>query len=622
MSNATPLRASQFIATLGINTHLPYTDGSYANVSAVLSNLEYLGIDQVRDTISNGANGSAPLSTYIYLAQQGIKFTFCISADSTTATLDAQLALIDQVNEAVPGSVTAVEGANEVNLYQVTFNGVGGLQGAINLQEAIYSAVTNDANLKGVAVDYFTGYNAGSDAVGPDPATTAGLATNDNQHPYPGFGQAPAAWVAPAQALGNETAPYGPAVYTETGYSTNGGTTGAVNNDVQANYLLDLLMDDAKNGIALTYIYQLLDAYAAGSPQGDDGFGLFAPNGTAKPSAVAIHNLTAILADAGATARTFTPIALGYTIASLPSDGNSMVIEKSSGAYDVVIWAEPQIWNEATGSEIAAPSVDVTVTLGGTYKTVNIFDPMQAATSVQTLSDVSTVTVGVTDHPIIIEVEPWTVTTTGTPPTVSGAPVINGQPGAYLTTTAGSATIVNLYAGTETVQSLGADTINAGSGYSVVYANTDASPVTINGAGADSIGFFVVNTGSVFLGAGSATVVTYTGGLALAAGAGSSELAMSGGNNTISGGVGQLVVFENGTTNNLYEFADGSAGGSVQIYDFNVTSDHIHLTGYSESPAAVVATANTSGGATTLTLADDSRIILYGVEKLSTSSFV
>ena len=410
-----PMTASSFLSTLGVNTHIPYTDGGYVNLGNDLADLQYLGITQVRDTLCYvGEPGSAPLSSFIYLAQQGIKFTFFVEAE-TTAALNNQLSWVDQVNQAVPGSVTAVEGPNEINNQPITYNGVSGLQGAINLQEAIYSAVKSDPNLSGTAVDYFTGYDAGSIGTGPNPSTTPGLADFDTQHPYPNNGQAPAAWVSPTQALPNESPNFGPAVYTETGYSTNGGTSGAVNADVQAKYTLDLLMDDAKNGVAKTYLYQLMDAYQPGSPQGDDGFGLFDPNNLPKEAATAIRNLTTILADPGANASTFTPAPLSYTVTGLPSTGNSMVLEKSNGAYDIVVWNEPQIWNESTGTEIAATNVDVNVQLGGTYSEVKLFDPLSTMTPVETLSNVSSVQLGVTDHPLIVEIEPAPTVAAQTP---------------------------------------------------------------------------------------------------------------------------------------------------------------------------------------------------------------
>jgi hypothetical protein len=409
------MRASDFLDTLGVNTHIPYTDGGYANISNVIADMAYLGIDETRDSISNGASGSAPLSSYIQVAQAGVKFTITVNA-TTTAGLQANLALVEQLNQAVPGSVIAVEGPNEINNFPVTYNGVSGLQGALNLQKALYSMVHSNAALQGVAVDYFTGYGAGSIAQGPDPATTSGLADYDTQHPYPNDGTPPDLSVNPLHTLTNETAGIGPAVFTETGYSTNGGTTGDVNQDVQAKYSLDLLMDDAKNGIAHTDLYQLMDAYQPGSPQGDDGFGLFNPSNQPKEAATAIHDLTTILADTGTNASTFTTTPIAYSVTGLPTTGSSMLIQKSNGASDIVVWNEPAIWNESTGTETTAATQNVTVQLGATYQKVEVFDPLSSATPIKTLTNVSSVALGLTDHPLIVEVEPQTTTTPPPPP--------------------------------------------------------------------------------------------------------------------------------------------------------------------------------------------------------------
>ena len=419
--SGTVSRAATFLGSLGVDTHIAYTDGGYANIANVGADLAYLGITYVRDGISNGVNGSAPLSSYIALAEQGIKFTMIVGGGGniTTAALNSTLALIGELNTAVPGSVIAVEGVNEINNSLTEYNGVGGITGAVALQKDLYAAVHASPALSGVAVDYFTGYDAGNVPVGPDPATTPGLADYDTQHPYPQNGAAPAAWVAPAQTLPNEAGGIGPAVYTETGYSTNLALQGAVNEDVQAKYSLDLLMDTFKDGISQTYLYQVMDAYQQGSPQGDDGFGLFDTSNAPKEAATAIHDLTTILADKGANAASFTTGNLNYSLNGMPSTGNSELLEKSDGTFDLVLWAEPQIWNAATQTEITAPASAVGVSLGATYASVSVFDPLLGTSPIATYTNVSQIAVSPTDHPLIIQVGPTVVATTtaAAPPT-------------------------------------------------------------------------------------------------------------------------------------------------------------------------------------------------------------
>ncbi len=276
----------------------------------------------------------------------------------------------------------AVEGPNEVNNWPITYNGVGGLDGAIAVQKDLYAMVHRNAALAGVAVDYFTGYDLVN--VGPNPATTPGLADFNTSHPYPKAGSPPLPWVNRVTALPNQPPnAAGPAVYTETGYSTANGTTPAQ----QASYSLDLYFDAASAGIAHTFLYQLMDVYPPGSRQGDDGSGLFDHNNQPKPAATAIHNLTTILADPAGDAATYTPANVSYNVTGSPT--GSLAIQKADGTTYIAVWSE--------GNAISS-----TVSMSGPARTVEVFDPLIGITPVQTLSNASSTTIRLTDHPVLV----------------------------------------------------------------------------------------------------------------------------------------------------------------------------------------------------------------------------
>jgi hypothetical protein len=375
----TPISASDFLSTLGVNVHLEQGTADYGDLSDVAADLNYLGISQVRDDITGGP--LLPAVSYAQLAAAGVQFDFISDCGQTetTASIASIVATIATINAANPGSVIAVEGPTEINNSPTTFNGVGGTVGAVALQEALYSDVHSNANLAGAAVYYFTGYRYSGEAVGPSPATTAGLAGFDNQHIYP-TGGTPSEWANPANQFSffNESAPFGPGVYTEVGYSSN-----SVSETVQAQHTIDFFLDSAGYGVAQTYLYELMEE--------GDGYGLF--NGTTpKPVATAIHNLTTILDDNGAGGVAPTP--LNDTITGLPSSGHSMVIEKSTGAYDILVW------NEGTSTST------VTVNLGATYANAEIFDVITGSAPVQTLTNVSSVHLSLANDPLIVEIEP------------------------------------------------------------------------------------------------------------------------------------------------------------------------------------------------------------------------
>lgn len=72
--------ADEFINSISVNTHIPYTDGKYSQLDLVEFELAYLGIAHVRDGITNGEGGAASISSYQRLAAHGVKFTFIVSA--------------------------------------------------------------------------------------------------------------------------------------------------------------------------------------------------------------------------------------------------------------------------------------------------------------------------------------------------------------------------------------------------------------------------------------------------------------------------------------------------------------------------------------------------------------
>ena len=422
---ATPLRASDFIASVSVNTHINYNDGAYTNLTNIVSDLAYLGITHVRDGLNTpGQFGGPSIAAYETVARAGIKFTLMVGGGGpvlavggtpTNPSLDQRVGYIAQLARMVPGSVAAVEGTNEINNQPINYDGQGGtgaaqLEAALSLQRALYGLVHSDATLKGVPVYYFTGYDAGGIPLGPDPLATPGLADFNTQHPYPNGGDPPADWVSRARALPNETAAHAaakaPAVYTETGYSSNGGVSGAVNLDVQAKYTLDLLLDAAANGIGETDLYELLDAYAPGSPQSDAGYGLFDYQGNAKPVAVAIHNLNIILTDPGAAASTFMPSTLPYTVGGASGTGHNLEMARSDGSHVIALWDEQPIWNTTTGMQTAAAVHRVTVTLnGGTGSyTVSEYDPLQGTKPIAILVDVNQATIAMSDHPVFLVV--------------------------------------------------------------------------------------------------------------------------------------------------------------------------------------------------------------------------
>ncbi len=346
--------------------------------------------------------------------------------------LAQEMSDLDTLEQANPGGIIAVEGLNE--------SPTANLAATESYQQDLYNAVTSDPLLAGVQVYNYTvgSFDASAYTLIPNQGAAA---TTGNAHSYSGYFP-PYLWNRWYVARNFSGTPTLPGVVTETGFNTAdtiapGATTSdGVSEDVQAKYDLDTILDMFQMGVKITYLYQLMNVFSdPTNTVGEDAFGLFNADGTPKEAALALHNLTTILGDNGISAGTFAPGTLSYSIKGLDSNfpiaqaqayfgygilngqsvqadfpvyGNSMLLEKSNGTYDIAVWQEPEIWDITTNSEIAAPVTPVTITLGQEAASVEVYDPLISANPVEILTNVSQVTIRVSDHPLIVEVDPFT----------------------------------------------------------------------------------------------------------------------------------------------------------------------------------------------------------------------
>jgi hypothetical protein len=482
------LRSTDFLNSIGVNIHIGAgTEGNaYTNTANIVADLSYLGITHVRDNIYPVGAGNATFeAAYSTLARAGVKFDLTVG--SSNSDLAAAMAGIDAFAQADPGAISAIEGPNEINNFPFSYDGETGQNAAIAFQTALYSAVQADPNLVGVPVYDFTG--------GSTNEPVAGLADYANIHVYPWNGDQPAWYItASSTAEYGDAAPL-PEVITEAGYNTDIAATSGVSLDAQAKMTLNLLMDSAKDGVSETYLYELLDEYPdPNNLNSGNDWGLFSGSNSPLPVAQAIHDLNSILSDVGAGASTFTPGALSYTISNLPWTGNSLLLEKSTGTFDLVVWNEPPIWNSATETEDVVAPTTTTVNLGSTYASIEVFDPLVGTSPIQTLSNVSTVELSLTDHPLIIEVEaPATVSVTvDAPPSAAADSGVTEQNQPV--------TIAVLAGDTDSAGTInpGSVAVSTAAAYGTTSVNTTTGAITYTPAagysGADTFQYTVANT--------------------------------------------------------------------------------------------------------------------------------
>jgi hypothetical protein len=402
--------AVDFLDSIGVCAHIG--QGVDAAPQSAIA-MSYAGIRGVRDD-----GNPAHVKDLIAIHQQAGVRTCLLTDKNVTSTVS----MAKELNAA--GALLAVEGPNEPNNFPVTYEAQTSAFAttfipAAHFQRDLYSAVKAEPSLSGIPVFHsseaggsepdnvglqFLTIPSGAGTTMPDGTKYADYA---NVHNYVCGHSSKlvdnVCWNATDPTLNGDwdglCVEYGktwhghysgysnvdlgtvPKVTTETGWVTTG--TGSITQEQQGRVFLNLYLSAFKRGWAYTFIYMLRDDPNQGY------WGLFDTNYNPKTSGTYLHNMTTILSDIGPT----TPGRLNYSIATQPVTVHDLLIQKSSGRFELAVWNE----RPSGGSDT------ITVGLGAVRSTVNVYDPTTGTTPTQTLKNVVSVQLTLTDHPVIIE---------------------------------------------------------------------------------------------------------------------------------------------------------------------------------------------------------------------------
>jgi len=402
--------ANVFLGSLGVNTHIDQGFDS----TKYMQPLQYLGVRNIRD-------GERNLSSTITVHQQTGVLANVTAGGDVTGLLAAAKQL------AAAGALLSLEGPNEPNNFPITYDGqMGGGTGTwvpvAQAQRDLYAGVKGDATLgkypvfsvseDGAETDdvglQFLVIPAGSGIAMPDGTKYADYANphnyvignagtyNDNQAwqaadptlnggvgGWDGlYGEYGVTWAKQFKGYSNAELQTLARVTTETGWDSVNNPGGE---HVQGVVLVNTYLAQFKRGWTYTFIYELVDEQGSTGEQG-----LYHTDFTPKLSATYIHDLTTVLADKTMIAG---PGRLDYMIANEPATVHDLLLQKSSGSFELVVWDE-----RATATD------DVTVSLGKARKTVNLYDVTVGTTPTKTLTNVDSVALTLSDHAVVIEV--------------------------------------------------------------------------------------------------------------------------------------------------------------------------------------------------------------------------
>ncbi|UPG74092.1 hypothetical protein MVG78_08205 [Roseomonas gilardii subsp. gilardii] len=388
-----------FLDSIGVNTHINDSSGGYGNISTVISELDYIGVTHVRD----GLNSSLSTDLFEVLANHDITFSMLTSGSNGTS-LSSQISAIAKL-ESLYNAIDYVEGPNETDYFPISYNGLSGFAATRAFQAALYTAVHSNSTLSGTPVIQTS---LGDGDSYSQLGNLSGSADYSNIHSYYfgwGFTRSVADQVMERIEQAQTVSPGKDTIATEGGWSTATYSSDGygVNERTQAILTLNMLLDQYKDGVDRTYIYELVNSGTYSSTDLQTGFGLFNADGTPKQAATALHNLNSILSDPAAETVGVSLTNLGYTLQGMPTEGQDMLLQKSSGNYDLVLWNEPTIWNTSTHSAYSIASQTVTITFDSA-QSGTIYDPLLGSTAIASFSNTKSVQVSLSDHPLVVEV--------------------------------------------------------------------------------------------------------------------------------------------------------------------------------------------------------------------------
>jgi hypothetical protein len=402
-----------FLNSIGVCTHIGQGVDNAAQSATAMT---YAGIRNLRD---DGRSGHIQDWITVY-NQSGVR-----TALLTDQNIASTITMAKQLRAA--GALLAVEGPNEPNNWHVTYEGQTSSDTTslpiAKFQRDLYAAVKAESALNGVSVFHsseaggsepdncglqFLTIPAGAGTLMPDGTVYADYANThnyvcgtqgsgivDNQAwnaadpvlngPWDGlyveYGHT--WWGSGFNGYTNQQLLTLPRVTTETGWTTSGSGKN-LTEDQQGRLFLNLYLSQFKRNWKYTFIYMLRDDPNQGY------WGLFHTDYTPKPSGIYLHNFTTILADTGAIA---VPGHLIYSIPAQPATVHDLLMQKKNGTWELAVWSE-----KASGTNA------VTVNLGSTFATVKVYDPVTGTAAIQTLSNVSSVALTLSDHPLILEI--------------------------------------------------------------------------------------------------------------------------------------------------------------------------------------------------------------------------
>lgn len=415
-----PQPADAFVESLGVATHWEFKKSIYATQwDELFKRIGELGIRNVRDSYHPHIDD--------LWKQYGIRAIL-------VAEPNQSLEQYAELWRAKRPMIAAIEGSNEVNgswkKLKLSYHGKGWPDGPREFQDDLYKMMKADAALKDIPVFApslcYKGFGR----------QIAPLRSFDylTAHSYAG-GELPSSsfdFRDPYLMLGYNT-DFMPMVATEGGYHTClgdsrviAGNQPGVSHDAHRKYIPRHVAEYFNAGHKWTVIYEFAAGRANKAEQQDPeaAFGLLMPDGSPKPAFFALKDLIALLGeshwDAAAQAwqrRNFAPMrALNYALRGVPASVHHLLLQRSDGSYQLLLWNEVSSFDTKTKKDIPNKDIPATLVLNEQARLITVTRLGPDSPAPQRAENVSSMELNIPDEVLVVGIR---MPSGATPPPVA-----------------------------------------------------------------------------------------------------------------------------------------------------------------------------------------------------------
>ncbi|MFB0497445.1 hypothetical protein ABID99_003682 [Mucilaginibacter sp. OAE612] len=433
----TPLAASDFVNSVGVNVHLRFPIYKSRFDDVVYPSLKTLGIKNIRDAVPYhafipSADTDLIKNRFIKLYEElGIKVSYLLDSrkvvDSLNLRDDAAYLSIFKNSARLRQTIQHLEGFNEPDLTINSWYPNGWDTLTYKIQKALYTrahAMPELAGIRIVNTSLVTYWSLPSkpNKVAAISPSISNYCDYINFHTYDSgssnWKMFPGTYFDLTKGFFPPIQNGKPFMITEIGYENARNYNLPTSAEYNANayhylselssgkYYSVLFMEQLKRGAVKTYAYELMDQNSNDPNNSENNFGLIHTDGSVKPAFTAIKNTIDLLKDVSGS---ITLAPLTYTVAGDTTNLRTLLFQKNTGSYYLALWqGQPAGVNYdfKNFQDLPDDVQNISITFPHSFSVVKTYQPLSSVNAITTSTHISTLALGVPDQLLIVELQP------------------------------------------------------------------------------------------------------------------------------------------------------------------------------------------------------------------------